>query len=274
MNRFKYVILTLLLGMSWTFVSCTSGDGERDHSSVIETDEDRQYYQLKVYTFDNQKQVQVVDQYLENAFLPALKKVNMTNVGVFKSRLAESDSALLTYVLIPLKSLDQILAINNALEKDQEYLSAGREYLDASHNEAPYRRIETTLLRAFSDMPLLKLPSYTNPRSERVYELRSYESATEKLYKNKVEMFNGGGEVKLFESLGFNAVFFADVIVGADMPNLMYMTTFDNLESRDAHWKTFGDSPGWKKMSQMPKYANNMSHADIFLLYPTEYSDY
>ena len=55
---------------------------------------------------------------------------------------------------------------------------------------------------------------------------------------------------QFFEKLGFNAVFFGDVISGSDMPNLMYMTTFVDRESRDAHWTAFVDSPEWKSNEQ------------------------
>ena len=54
----------------------------------------------------------------------------------------------------------------------------------------------------------------------------------------------------------------------------MYMTTFSNQASRDAHWKAFFDSPEWKEMKAMPKYENNVSHAAITFLYLTEYSGY
>ena len=87
-------------------------------------------------------------------------------------------------------------------------------------------------------------------------------------------MFNAGGEVVLFEKLGFNAVFYGEVIAGSNMPNLMYMTTHANKEARDANWKNFVDAPEWKKMSSLPKYQGNVSHIDIFFLYPTAYSDY
>ena len=87
-------------------------------------------------------------------------------------------------------------------------------------------------------------------------------------------MFNAGGEIKLFERLGFNAVFYGEVISGAKMPNLMYMTTFADQQSRDAHWKSFVDSPEWKGLIAMEKYKNNISHIDITFLYPTDYSDY
>jgi len=90
-------------------------------------------------------------------------------------------------------------------------------------------------------------------------------------HENKVEMFNKG-EIQLFEKLGFNAVFYGQVIAGGKMPNLMYITSFDNKASRDQHWKTFGSDPEWKVMSALPQYQNNVSKIDITFLTPTSYS--
>lgn len=103
-----------------------------------------------------------------------------------------------------------------------------------------------------------------NPVNERVYELRSYEGHTEKIYRNKVEMFNAGDEVGLFKRLGFNAVFYGEVLSGANMPNLMYMTTFENKASRDAHWKLLWTMPNGKPFSAMPEYKNNVLKIEIF----------
>jgi hypothetical protein len=58
------------------------------------------------------------------------------------------------------------------------------------------------------------------------------------------------------------------------MPNLMYMTSFENMQDREAHWKSFGDDPSWKKLSAAPEYQNNVSHIDITFLHPTDYSDF
>ena len=87
-------------------------------------------------------------------------------------------------------------------------------------------------------------------------------------------MFNEGGEVDLFKRLNFNAVFYAEVIAGSSMPNLMYMTSFENKADRDAHWKTFVDDAEWKKLSGDPMYQHNVSKADIVLMRAAEYSDY
>jgi hypothetical protein len=129
-------------------------------------------------------------------------------------------------------------------------------------------------MKAFTEMPQMKPSEVEGPRKDRVYELRSYESPTEATYLNKVDMFNKGGEIGLFESLGANAVFYAEVLSGDRMPNLMYMTTYPNMEKRDALWEAFFASDKWGELSTDPKYQNNMNKADKLLLYPTEYSDY
>ena len=85
-------------------------------------------------------------------------------------------------------------------------------------------------------------------------------------------MFNSG-ETDIFDRLDFNPVFYAHVVAGSHMPNLMYMTSFESFEAREAHWKAFGNDPVWKKLSSDAQYANNVSKADIVLLHPTTYSD-
>jgi hypothetical protein len=234
----------------------------------------RQFYQLKTYTFATDEQMAVTEAYLRDAYLPALQRMGIGPVGVFKPRPGEEAPAKKLYVLIPFTSLKQFVGLEEKLAKDAAHAAAGRDYLTASHEAVPYERIESALLRAFSGMPTLETPDLTGPRADRVYELRSYEGPTEAYYQRKVEMFNTGGEIELFESLGFGAVFFAETLSGGQMPNLVYMTTFPDMASRDAHWKAFVESAKWKEIVDLPQYQNTVSHADIYLLYPTAYSGY
>jgi hypothetical protein len=240
--------------------------------SIIRAQEKSQeIYQIKVYSLETNKQVERTDLYLKEAFIPALKNQNITNIGVFKPR---ADSIKKIYVLIPFSSLVQFETLEEKLSKDETYLKNGSNYLKASYDNPGYQRIESILLRAFTDMPKMQPTVLKGDRKSRIYELRSYESPSEAYFKNKIEMFNAGGEVKLFKRLSFNAVFYGEVISGPKMPNLMYMTTFNDQKSRDAHWKKFVVSPEWKELVSMSKYKNNVSHIDIVFLYPTEYSDY
>ncbi len=267
--------LKLLILLIITFVITSCGNFSSDKTVQNETfTSNKEYYQLKIYTFDSDSQVSTVDKYLKEAYLPGLKNQGINNIGVFKRRQSETDSIRKTYVLIPFSSMEQFLTLEEKLTEDKEYLDAGSDYINASYELPPYRRIESILMSAFQGMPQLKAPTFNSARSERVYELRSYESATEQYNINKVEMFNDGGEISLFDKLGFNAVFYGEVISGAKMPNLMYMTTFSDQASRDQHWNEFSNSPEWNEMKVIPKYLNTVSHADIDFLYPTEYSDY
>ena len=234
-----------------------------------------EFYSLIVYRIKDKTQEEKVDQYLKQAYLPALHRAGKNKVGVFKP--VASDTVAFgkaIYVLTSFQSLDEFTKLTAKLSNDQKLLADGAVYLNSKYNEAPYLRMETILMRAFANMPMMETPPLTGSRSERVYELRSYEGPTEKLYQSKVKMFNAGGEIGLFKRLKFNAVFYAEVLAGGRMPNLIYMTTFENRVSRDEHWKAFVDDAQWKQLLTIDEYKNTVSKNDTMLLFPTDYSDY
>jgi hypothetical protein len=228
------------------------------------------YYQLKVYHFKTPFQEAVIDSYLKDAYLPALHRVGMKNIGVFKPIVADTADRL-TYVFIPFKKMIDFEKLSEKLSKDQQYLTDGSNYLNAAYNTPSYSRIESIILKAFSAMPVPSAPNLSGAKAERVYELRSYEAATEQLSLNKIGMFNDA-EIAIFTKLNFNAVFYGQVISGSKMPNLMYLTTFNNKADRDQHWKDFG--PEYKKIKDLPQYQNNVSKNVTLFLYPTDYSDF
>jgi hypothetical protein len=234
----------------------------------------REFYQLTLYHFSNDAQEKSLDTYLQNALIPALHRMKLEKVGVFKPLSNDTAADKKLYVLIPVRSLDMVIKIPAKLATDKAYQTAGAEYINAIYSAPPYARMETILLQAFALAPKMQLPVLQSAKKDRVYELRSYEGATEKIYKNKVQMFNEGDEIGLFKRLNFNAIFYGEVIAGSKMPNLMYMTSFENMNDRDTHWKTFSADSVWKKISALPEYQKNVSHIDIILMRPAEYSDY
>ena len=233
----------------------------------------RSYYQIKVYRMKSQEQMAMVNAYLKDAFIPALHRYGIAKVGAFSFVGNDTAAEKSLYVFIPLRSPAQLVEIDEKLSKDAAYQKDGAAYLNAAFNAPAYTRMESILLYAFNDMHGYQAPDLKGEQAERIYELRSYESATEQLHKGKVRMFNEGGEIPLFKRLGFNAVFYAQVISGSHMPNLMYMTSFDNRAERDAHWKTFSADPEWKRLSALPEYKNTVSKIDIVFLHPTAYSE-
>lgn len=233
----------------------------------------RDFFEIRVYHVANKDQESIVDSYLKNAYLPALHRNKIMNIGVFKPVGNDTAADRRIYVLIPFKSLDQFMTLPAKLEKDKAYNESGSAYINAPYNKPAYTRMETILLQAFEGMPTLAKPKLDNTREDNIYELRSYEGHTEKIYRNKVEMFNKGDEVGIFNRLGFNAVFYGEVFSGSRMPNLMYMTSFNNKQERDEHWKAFGADPAWKKLSADPNYQHNVSRNETIFLNAAEYSD-
>ncbi len=233
----------------------------------------RDYYQLKVYNIKDADQEARIDTYLKMAYIPAMHRAGIKHVGVFKPMADDPAAGTKVFVLITLKDLSQIEKIEAALEKDKAFQTAGVDYINAMHDNPPYERMESILLKAFSEHPDLFVPKYDTPKSEQIFELRSYEGATEKIWKKKVEMFNEGGEVEIFRKVGSNAIFYGEVLSGAAMPNLIYMTSYSDMESNKAHWDAFREHPDWKKLSGMEEYKNTVSHIDKWMCHPTDYSD-
>jgi hypothetical protein len=233
----------------------------------------RDYYQLKIYHYKTQEQETRLEQYLQQAYVPAIHRAGIKHAGIFKP-VTQQDTDRRIYVFTPFSSLEKLAGIEQLLQTDAKYLADGKDYIDADYKNAPYNRIESIILQAFPGMPSTSVPNLTAAKTDRVYELRSYESATEKYNVNKVRMFNTGDEIGLFKRLNFNAVFYSEVISGSRMPNLMYMTTFNNKADRDKHWDAFGSDPQWKTLTAKDEYKNNVSHADIIFLHPTDYSDF
>lgn len=231
-------------------------------------------YEIRIYHLQNRDQEARVDRYLKDALLPALQRSGIPKVGVFKPLVTDSLAGKRIYVLIPFRSAAEFARLPQRLGRDREHRVKGEDYLQAPADRAPYSRIETLLLEAFSHMPAPAVPKLNNEPSRRIYELRSYESPTEERFANKVHMFNEGGEVALFDRLGFNAVFYGSVLSGGRMPNLMYMTAHEDMDARERNWKAFGADPEWKRLSGMDFYKNNVSRINIVFLHPTEYSGF
>jgi hypothetical protein len=88
----------------------------------------------------------------------------------------------------------------------------------------------------------------------------------------KIEMFNEGGEIALFDRLGLRSVFFGQTLIGRRQPNLMYMTVHQDVAAREKAWEVFGNSPEWKKLRSEPAFANTVSATHIIFLRPAAFS--
>ena len=235
---------------------------------------DKNFYEMRVYEYHSADQQKIIDGFISNALIPYLHSKKISKIGAFTAMANDTAKTKKIFVLIPYTKLADIPLINKAMFADEKVLMNGEAYLNATSENPAYDRMMSIIMEGFRFSPTLTPPSLSNSIAEKVYELRSYESASEKKYWKKVEMFNEGGEIPLFARLGFNAVFYAEVISGPSMPNLMYMTSFENMASRDDHWKSFSNDPEWKKLSSMKEYEKTVSKNTITFLKATAYSEY
>lgn len=231
------------------------------------------YYEAIIYHYNAASQETIIDNYLEKVLVPALHSHGL-KAGIFKPLANDTAADKKTYVIIDHKSWQSVLDDRKQVNTDIALSGEAKSFTGTAYNAPAFSRKEIILMEAFPMMTFLKEPSLRSPKADHIYEWRSYESPTEDLHLNKVKMFNEGGEVALFARLNFNAVFYSAVIAGSRMPNLIYLTSFENMDDRNAHWKTFGADEEWKKLSSMPEYQNNVSRSDIILMKALPFSDY
>ena len=236
--------------------------------------ESQMYYELKIYRLKDPGKNEIFDKFLKDAFIPAMHKAGIPKIGVFKP--VETDTAFgkMVYVFVPYETMEQYNQVLVKLESDPAYLEAGKDFLDAPYNDPPFTRYESVFMKAFTLMPRYKVYSYNTPPSERIYELRSYGSWTEAKATKKIHMFNEGGEMAIFEKIGSNAVFYAQVLFGSLKPRLMYMTTYADMNSQKEHWAAFSKHPDWQTLRAKEEYANTVIKPVAYLLHPTDYSDF
>jgi hypothetical protein len=231
----------------------------------------REYYELRQYHVQSGRQQKLTDAFLKDALVPALNRLGIAPVGVFN--LAIGPVTPTFYVLMPTASVDTLITAEARFGQDAEYLKAGAPFLTSPADQAPFIRIESSLMVAFEGWPKLKLSGATAERKDRMFELRTYESPSDQDHRRKVEMFNSG-EYDVFEKAGFSQVFYGDVLVGSRLPCLTYMLGFSDLTDRTAKWDAFRNAPEWKKLSGSPRYAfeSIVSNITNLILSPTAYS--
>jgi len=221
------------------------------------------------FRYNHDNQLQRASGFLEKAFLPAMRRAGAGTMGFFSILIGPESPSILYVVSYP--SLAALEAVSAKLGDDKEFQKSLADYYAIPG--LVYMRGEGSLLRAFDGMPGIEPPPVEPGRAPRIFELRTYESNNIHTLDRKVKMFEEG-EIAIFRRVGIRPVFFGRTIVGPRMPNLTYLTAFDDLASREKAWATFGADAEWKKMSSQPGVANAdiVSNISIAVLRPLAFS--
>jgi hypothetical protein len=227
----------------------------------------RAIFEMRWFRLRNGSQVQRTNEFLGKYFLPAAQRLGIGPLGFFNSLIAEQGPFVLALLAYP--SMNAVIETADRMASDREFQKGFEEY--NSMSELSYIRMENSLLRAFETTPAMTPPPAA--KAPRVFEIRTYESNNGKAGKTKIKMFNEG-EIDVFKRVGALPVFFAETIVGRNLPNLTYMLSYEDLPSRDKIWKAFGADPQWQKMRAQPEYADALIVSNISnaIVRPAPYS--
>lgn len=233
-------------------------------ANVTPPDLEKEIYEWRVYHFKNGGQKSKVDGFYRDALIPAMNEYGV-KVGAF-GEYGQTDPPTVYYLLV-YKSMADYHRIKKALWTNETFLKQAKNYFDATAPNAVYTRFETYLLEAFDAIPQLRQPD----KSRSLFELRTYESNNEQAGQRKIKMFNEE-ELALFDKVGLHATFFGEILAGPQMPALVYMLWFKDMDERAANWQKFGSSPEWDAMKVKPEYANTVSVVNKAFLVPLDYS--
>ena len=224
-----------------------------------------EFYLWRHYVLRNGTAPRRLADYLENTAVPALNRLGHSPIGVFTVLAGVPAPAV--FVLTPMASLESLATLEARLDKDEQYLKSAAAYADVTAADPAYIRIESSLLSAFPRFPRVVVPPTTAAKAPRLFELRTYESPSEKTHLMKVKMFSEMGEIEIFRRVGLTPVFFSRTLVGPRMPSLTYMLVYENLAARERNWAAFGSDPEWKKVSSTPGFSDAEIVSNITSIY-------
>ncbi len=220
----------------------------------------REFYQLRKYALRTGPQLALAQDYFEHALIPALNRLAMAPVGAF--RLDIGPETPTNYLLIPASSVEALVTLDLRLADDAEFMKAGAAFWGAPALVPAFARVESWLMSAFAGWPKLVAPK----DEKRIFQLRTYESATNAGHARKVQMFNEA-EIGIFTRTGLTPVFFGDTLIGSRIPSLTYMLTFADVADLNAKWNVFVNDPAWKEISHRPQYVDAEIVSNISNLY-------
>ncbi|MEM9940701.1 MAG: NIPSNAP family protein [Planctomycetota bacterium] len=229
----------------------------------------QEFYEIRIYQIDDFQKQKVAEEYLENALMPALGRLGLDRIGVFTNLTDDNDHSL--YMVIPYPSLETFANLNASLASDVEFQKLAQPYVNRALKNPVYSRIESRFLKAFSGMPVMEISDLTKTKSDRIFEMRLYESHTEDHARRKVQMFNEG-EMQIMRDVDLGPVFFGETLIGPDVPNLIYLLSAKNQAEHKQHFQAFLKHPEWDRIKVLPQYKDTVSKIRRWFLTPTTFS--
>jgi hypothetical protein len=259
--------MSLLTLATLVATSLTSSVEAPTNSSAepVEALAKKEIYEWRIYTLNGEGAL--LDDFLAKSLLPAYQRKKI-KTGAFKPLTTKDGEEEKRHILFIYPDIQTYLKVKQTIWEDKAFLESAKQYFDLSAPKPEYFAFESYLSEAFDFIPVHRKPD----AARGIFEIRIYHSPNEEASKRKVKMFNVD-EIKIFDAVGVNSVFYGDIIAGPNLPAIMYMTWYKDEPTRTVAWDKFRDHPDWKRISKLPEYANTATRNQSILLKPMDYSE-
>lgn len=228
-------------------------------------------YELRIYNMVSDEAAAQFDNWMQNGGMDAFKQSGAAKVGIFKPKAGDEAPEYTRMVLAVYKSLADVAENVRAPFIAKGANPQAEAFLDGTKQEPSYARVDSSLLTAFPAFKNLKDPKGKGTK-DRFFELRVYESASERHAALKVDMFCDGGEIDIFNDVGLNSVFFGSARIASNFPQLTYMLVHESEEAHQQAWDNFRNAEAWQTLRKQEKYVGTVSNITKYFLVAMPYS--
>jgi hypothetical protein len=238
--------------------------------SAQETPAKYEYFEIRKMTIRGSEKLKRMIDYNNEVMIPGLKRIGIGPFGfmVDDQQLNQSRNTELrdVYSFAPFRTMDELMGLRARFAQEADLVALSNEYQQGLSSKSPgFESQDRTLLRFFASVPKFEVPTQA---ADRVFEMRIYRSFNTERNTAKIKMFEEGGEIEIFRKCGINPVFFGNAVFGTFMPNITYMTGYENPAAMTKAWDTFRAHPDWLKLKDDPVYADTATEIKKICLRP------
>jgi hypothetical protein len=204
--------------------------------------DDQRYYEMTLFQMRNGDQVTRMDAWAATTLVPLMRSHGFGPSAFFKLAIGDNTPQLMQ--VVEYASARDAVELPQRLKADVSYREALAELEQGLI--PPYDKAQSSLLRATRYSPPLA-EAVGQARMPRIMEYRLYQSPTERQLQALHERFEGP-EIPLFHKSGIFPILYGESVFGLDRPNLVYVTPFENLQTREQAWTTFRTDPEWQRV--------------------------
>jgi hypothetical protein len=197
------------------------------------------YYAFDRYRLQQGTQTARVHEWLSNAIIPRMSKLNAGPIIVLEAVIAPHTPEVV--MITGFQKFDDIQTVQTKLGADPDLQAAYKKFETGS--EPPFESLATAVLEATAYSPEVAIEKHPKPR---YFEIRQYHSPTWSQLRALHERF-AGPEIKVFHKVGIFPILYTSTLIGDNMPNLTYLIPFDSLAAREKAWDAFAVDPDWIK---------------------------